>query len=239
MQDIRQNIESYLPFLEYLIKNHKNIKETSFADVIAAAGGSDKIAVISVDIIKGFCSQGPMSSERVGAITKPSVKLISRAYELGVRSFIFPCDCHDKDSLEFRAFPEHALKGTKEAELEDALLALPFSNTFKIVEKPAVNSFQETELSSILKKSDFNTLIVQGDVTDLCLYQLVTGLACLGNALGKAWRIIVPLECAETYDTPIELAEKLGIPAHDAGFINLVFTYHMQLFGAEMVTRII
>lgn len=239
MQDIRQNIESYLPFLEYLIKNHKKLKEVSFKDIVVEAGGADKVAVLSVDIIKGFCSQGPMSSERVGAITKPAAKLISKAYELGVRSFIFPCDCHDKNSLEFRAFPEHALKGTKEAELEDELLALPFSNIFKIVEKPAVNSFQETELSAILKQSDFNALIVLGDVTDLCLYQLVTGLACLGNALGKAWRIIVPLECAETYDTPVEVAEKLGIPAHDAGFINLVFTYHMQLYGAEMVTSIV
>ena len=47
---------------------------------------------MAVDVTSGFCSEGPLASERVGAIVDPIVQIFARAHEVGVRHFILPPD---------------------------------------------------------------------------------------------------------------------------------------------------
>src|SRR5918992_908632 len=82
-----------------------------------------RAAFFSTDMIVGFCSEGPLASERVGAIVPALVDLAQRTYDLGVRDFVFTQDTHSPDAPEFAAWPPHCVRGTAEAEMIPELRA--------------------------------------------------------------------------------------------------------------------
>ena len=43
------------------------------------AGAPERVALISIDVINGFCKSGPLASERVGRIARPVADLFQRA----------------------------------------------------------------------------------------------------------------------------------------------------------------
>jgi hypothetical protein len=81
--------------------------------------------------------------------------------------------------------------------------------------------------------------MVVGDCTDLCTYQLAMFLRLDANARQKARRVIVPADCVQTYDLPVEIASGLGALPHPGNLLHAVFLYHMQLNGVEVVSEII
>ena len=228
-------IASHRDFLGFLASFQANCPVLSMAELVAQGGGPEHVALITVDAVKGFCSQGPMSSERVGRIVPEIARIIKAAAAAGVGNYIFTCDSHQPDSREFSLWPVHCVEGTPEAELEDGLLKLDVADKFTIIPKPSINSLICTELANKLDEIKPKALVVMGDVTDLCFYQLATNLKMLAIAKGWDCRVIAPLSAVETYDTPISVAKELGILPHDAEFINAFFSYHLQVTGVEVV----
>ncbi len=51
-------------------------------------------------------------------------------------------------------------------------------------------------------------------------------------------RVIIPANCVQTYDTPVPVAKKLGIPAHDGDLLHAVYLYNMASNGVEVVARL-
>ncbi|MDO5295624.1 MAG: isochorismatase family cysteine hydrolase [bacterium] len=228
-------IASHREFLGFLANFQANCPVLSMADLAAQAGGPQHVALIAVDVVKGFCSQGPMSSPRVSRIVPEVTRIIKTAAGMGIDNFLFTCDSHQPDSREFSLWPAHCVEGTPEAELEEALLQLPQADKFIIIPKPSINSLISTELVRKLETIQPKVLIAMGDVTDLCYYQLATNLKMLAIAKGWDCRVIAPLSAVETYDTPLTTAKELGILPHDAEFINAFFSYHLQVTGVEAV----
>src|SRR5438552_3473582 len=70
--------------------------------VVAPAGGPDRVAVMCVYMILGFCCEGPLSSPRVRGLIPGIVDLFARAHQAGVRDFVLTQDSHPADSPEFR-----------------------------------------------------------------------------------------------------------------------------------------
>ena len=136
--DLEQLISGSRPFLNWTVGWYNQRPTLELAQVIQEAGGPDKVAVLAVDVTIGFCSQGALSSERVGGIVAPIVRIFETAYELGVRNFVLPQDTHSEDAVEFSAFPPHCVTGTEESETMPELQNLPFSDLFTIIEKDSV-----------------------------------------------------------------------------------------------------
>lgn len=233
-------IKQHREFLQYIVDHQLNRPEVKLADVIAYAGGSSRVALVTVDAIKGFCSEGPMSSARVGECVGDISRIVHRAGELGINNLMFVCDTHSAGSAEFRTWPVHCVGGTREAELEDQLLVLPEVDNYTYIAKNSVSAFLHTKLEEALTAiPNLNTVIVMGVVTDLCLYNLATNLKLLANTLGKNWQVIVPLSAIETYDLPATEARELKLVPHEADFINAFFCYHMQLAGVAVVRDLV
>ena len=115
------------------------------ADVFAKPG---KVAVISVDLIKGFCTIGPLASPRVNSIVPAVAALFRLAYDRGVRALAFAQDTHEPDAEEFAAWPPHCVRGTAESETADELKALPFFKEIDIFEKNSIDSAEFTGLDA-------------------------------------------------------------------------------------------
>ncbi len=224
-------------FLEWAIQ-WQNSRPS--CDLAAEISDPATVALLSVDVINGFCYQGPLSSPRVAAIVPPIVRLFRRAYDLGVRHFILTQDTHDEHAVEFGSFAPHCTRGSAESEPVPELTALPFSDQFTIIPKNSISSSIGTALPAWLDDHpEVTTFIVVGDCTDLCTYQLAMYLRLRANAYQRAAdRVIVPMDCVATYDLPVPVAQELGVMPHHGDLLHLIYLYSMGLNGIEIVSHI-
>jgi nicotinamidase-related amidase len=229
--------DSSRPFLAYLEEWYSALPQAALAGIIGAA--PERVAIISIDVINGFCVSGPLASARVGRIAQPVADLFARAYALGVRNFALTQDTHSPETPEFGAFPPHCLKGTDESEAVDQLKELPFYDSIKIVEKNSINSMIGTDLGAwISARPQVDTFIVVGDCSDLCTYQAAMTLRLEANAGNFQRRVIVPADVVDTFDTPVSVARELGIYAHDGDLHHVMFLHHMASNGIEVVASV-
>ena len=221
------------PFLRWVARWVADLVRRPFTDIIPEPA---KAAVMSVDLIRGFCYEGPLSSPRVAGIVPRVVALFETAYASGVRLYILFQDTHDEDALEFDAFGPHCIAGTRESEMIPELSALPFSDRFRVVGRNTISSAIGTELDNWLaSNTSIDRFIVVGDCTDLCVYQLAMHLKLTANAAGVRRTVIVPADCVDTYDMPLDRADELGVLPHDGGLLHDLFLYHMALNGVEVI----
>jgi len=189
------------PFLGWAVEWYNDLERVRLDSVI---GDPERAAVLSVDVTRGFCRQGPLASERVGSIVRPIVKLFEAAFERGVRRFVLLEDHHPPDAVEFASFPPHCVAGTGEAQTVPEFVELPFFDQFVVMEKK------------------------------LAMY-----LRLRANALQSAnVRVVLPVDCVQTYDVPVAVAREIGAVPHDGDLLHLIFLYSMMLNGVQVVAGI-
>lgn len=221
------------PFLHYLEEWYNGLQPLSLAALLQPE--PRRVALLSIDVINGFCAAGPLASDRVGRIAQPIADLFTRAHALGAREFVLTQDTHHPETPEFEAYPPHCLAGSDESEAVAELKALPFYDQITTVKKNSIHSFIGTELAEWVASSSTDTFVVVGDCTDLCTYQAAMHLRLEANHHHLRRRVIVPADVVDTFDTPVSVARELGIKAHDAELHHVLFLHHMASNGIEVV----
>lgn len=200
----------------------------------------ERTAITSVDMINGFCHEGPLASARVAQIIPPIVNLFQAAWRLGINQILLIQDTHDPNAVEFGQFPPHCIRGTSGAEAVPEIKALPFFEQMITFPKNSIHSGLDTGLDDwISENQQVDQFIVVGDCTDLCTYQLAMHLRLAANAGQLERRVVLPLDCVDTYDLPIAIAEEVGGIPHNAELLHRVFLYSMRLNGIEIVSQIL
>ena len=226
-QDFLSFLDGWLPTLGAL----------PLGDVLARP---EKTAIVSIDVIQGFCTFGPLASPRVGAIVAPIVALFQAAWAGGLRQIVLIQESHEPDALEFGAWPQHCVRGTPEAETVAAIQALPFYAQLAQISKNSIAPNLNTGLAEwMAAHPGVDTFIVVGDCTDLCTYQLAMFLRLDANARQLQRRVIVPADCTDTYDRSVAAAAGQGGLPHDADLMHAIFLYHMALNGIEVVSQLV
>jgi nicotinamidase-related amidase len=239
--DLEQLVQNSRPFLTWLLEWHDGLPTITWEEILQAVEGDpSRIAVMAVDVTRGFCSEGPLASERVGRIVEPISTGFRRAYEVGVRHFLLPQDTHTEDAVEFGSYPPHCVRGSDEPQTVDELRNLPFANLFTIFEKNSISSDIDTGLGPWLDQHpQVTTVIVTGDCTDLCVYQLAMYLRLRANARNlRQIRVIVPMDTIDTFDLPVDEARRIGAMPHNADLLHLVFAHAMASNGVEIVKQV-
>jgi len=183
---------------------------------------SDDTAIIYVDIINGFVSEGNLSSSRALEIIEPV-----KALDLKMKGYhkVFFIDAHPEDAVEFKTYPSHCVKGTSEVNLATEFdVHSPKSVTF---EKNCVNGFLAPGFDTWLSRmSQIKHFIVVGLVTDICVMNFALTLRAYLNQWNIDSEVIVPLSCVETFN--------LDITNHHAPLMNLFALYNMQMNGIQL-----
>jgi nicotinamidase-related amidase len=240
--ELERLIEGSRPFLGWLVDWYNTRPTWDLARWLKQAGRDPgEVAILAVDVVAGFCSEGPLSSERVGGIVKPIVDLFARAHALGVRHYLLPQDTHSEDAVEFASYPPHCVRGTPESSTVPELQELPFAERFKVIEKDSISSAIGTKLDEWLSSHpEVTTFIVVGDCTDLCVYQLAMHLRLRANVLGlRDVRVLVLAGAVDTFDLPVELAQDIGAMPHHGDLLHLIFLYSMAQNGIEIVRKVV
>ena len=186
---------------------------------------ADRTLVILVDIINGFIREGAMADGRIADIIPPNVKLLRAAKERGMR-VVAATDCHESDAAEFQMFPAHCVVNTSESQV---VKELTDEGGFEVIPKNSTNSLNALRLREIIEETGIRDFIITGDCTDICVMQLCLALKTYFTEQNINPRIVVPLDCVETYDAPY----------HYADFANLAAIMLMADSGVTIVKKIV
>jgi nicotinamidase-related amidase len=148
-------------------------------------------AVIVVDMLRGFFEEGyPLyCGDRAREIIPKIQALLRRETARGSKVF-FVCDSHDPDDLEFKTFPPHCVRGTREAEIIPELNGYPG----EVIEKKRYSCFYNTSLDEKLRAFGPERLIICGVCTDICVMHTVA------DARNRDYAVEVPVDCVASFN---------------------------------------
>lgn len=237
-----------MDFLTYMSNTINRFPNKTIQDLLEESGGVENLYIVYVDILKGFCEQGPLSSDRVNRMVQPVVSLTNGLLEQGLPSenIIFLNDRHPKNAVEFSSFAPHCIDGTEEADVVDALQPIQQRKGVQTFYKNATTGMFGTNqdglkfferLDQIFSEGK-STFLIVGDCTDLCIYQNAVGIRLYANEKNVETDVVVPISHIQTFDIPVQQAKQLDIDAHDADFLDTVFIYHMHLNGVRIIQTV-
>ena len=158
----------------------------------------DKPAILVVDMLNDFVT-GALGCDRARAIVPASAKLLDAARKAGV-PVIFCNDCHLKGiDLELKLWGDHAIKGTKGAEV---IPELKLCSKDYVVPKRRYNGFFQTDLDILLKELGVKTVIMTGLHAHMCVRHTSADAYCLG------YNVVVAKEATDSFT---EEDYKIGI----------------------------
>ena len=233
---LRERSAPYVDFVEGWLAS---LPDLSLDSVVSTAGSTDKIAIVSVDLVTGFCHNGPLSSPIIAGILPAVRRLFECAHAKGIENIALTQDTHQPDAEEFGSYPPHCIMDTEESKTVPELASLPFADHFTIIEKNSISSVIEPGFARWEEAyGPFLTYIVVGDCTDLCVYQAAMALKLRSVARHLGQRIIVPIDCVQTYDVPVDEARQSGAQPHDGDLLHHVFLHSIAQNGIEVVGRL-
>lgn len=225
-----------LQFLDWLAEWKNNLPSIVLSKLLI---NPERTALVSIDMINGFCHQGSLASENVKSIITEVVTLMKKLNDSGMTRFLLFQDAHDPHAEEFKAYPPHCIKDSEESQTIPEYLDLPFADKYEVFEKNSVSPFQNTRFSEwLVKNKQIDTFIMVGNCTDICIYQAVLELKTEANSHNTPRRIIVPESCVATFETSLETARKIGAMPHDSTLFHDIFLYSMKLNGAQVFKSI-
>ena len=126
-------------------------------------------------MLNGFFVEGnPLDCGEVARRTIPFVKAKIEEFEKNGDLVVFLTDAHDPDDKEFRAFPPHCVRGTKEAEVIEELKE--HAKRHMIVPKTRYSGFHGTILGQVLSEANPERVDVVGVCTNICVLFTVEDL---------------------------------------------------------------
>ena len=224
-------------FLDWLSEWYASLQPITLSSAIKEP---PRTALCTIDMVNGFCYEGALSSPRSASCVQPIANLFQRGYELGVRNLISIQEWHSEKAEEFKAYGQHCVRDTREAEMVGALAQLRFARDIEIVHKNSLHTIVETTMEQWLENHSLvDTFLVTGVCTDLSTYDFALDLKLRGNARDIPRRVIVPANCVNTYDLPVAAAKQIGALPHDGELAHAYFLYMLALNRIEVVREIV
>lgn len=122
---------------------------------------------VIVDMLNDFVRPGaPLRVEGAEALIPVIARGRQAARQAGAK-LVYLCDAHRPDDPEFRAWPPHAVRGSKGAQVVEELAPDPDDI---VVPKRRFSGFFGTDLDLNLRERGLRRLVICGILTDICVY---------------------------------------------------------------------
>jgi nicotinamidase-related amidase len=150
-----------------------------------------RFALLIVNMLKDMIEEGrPFKMPFIfKQLIVPKIKEFTKKCRQAGIPVIYICDAHRPNDPEFTDFPkgmEHAVKGTKGAEIIEELK--PCKGDF-VVTKRRFSGFFGTELECLLSELDVNSVIIVGRPTNVCV------LYTAADAFFRGFKVYVINDC--------------------------------------------
>jgi nicotinamidase-related amidase len=232
---LKANGEEFLGFLDEWYQALPIVSLKSLLKEVPA----HQTALISIDVVNGFCKSGNLYSPRIEAIVKPIVDLFRSAKQNGIENFVLVQDTHPKSSKEFQIYPSHCVEGSLESRTIQELLDLENSNQFHVIPKRTIHPGVDPGFQDWLRQNpSIKQWILVGDCTDICVYQTAIYLKSWYIQQNLDCHIVIPADCVDTFDIPVDREKRGDAQPHPAEFLHVLFLYHMRTNGIHVVGKI-
>jgi len=172
-----------------------------------------KKVLLVVDMLEGFLRKGyPLYCGETAEAIIPFVKAKVQEYAKANELVIFIADNHSPDDEEFKKFPAHCVRGSKESEVIEELKGI--AKRELLIPKTRYSGFFGTNLEEILKNEDPELVEVVGVCTNICVLYTVEELA------NRDYKIRV---------------YKQGVASFDQSAHNWALKQMESVLGAELV----
>lgn len=231
-------------FIDYLESFEAGLPELALADLTAAVGGPERVAIIAVDLVRGFAKEGALASPRVDAILPAVVRTLRLAEAAGIHEVALVQDSHPPGAAEFGQFPEHCVAGSGEDHTVPELREFFAGSAMhpRVIEKNSLSAMWAPDFVAWQQErleSGVNGYIVLGDCTDLCVVNVAVPLKTQANQHNRPLRLVLPADCLATYDLPVAVAQGVGAMPHDGDLMQAVSLYYLALTGCDVVRRLV
>ena len=156
--------------------------------------------LVVVDMQNGFLREGNLASDRCLAIL-PAVQAEVKAALAAGRRVLFTADTHEVGDAEFAVFPEHCIRGSREAELVDELSPLLARDDVLLVRKRRYSALFESEMEGHLHRFGVDSVRICGVCTDICVLHTTADLR------NRDLPVTVAVRATATFDGPRHPAE--------------------------------
>ena len=184
--------------------------------------------IMVVDMIHGFITEGALHDERIMEIV-PNIQELIRSFANNKETdYVIFEDAHSENSVEFKSFPPHCLKGTKESKTIPTIAqemngVLGYS---QIVDKNSTNGFyrylEDFDKTPVESHREY---VIVGCCSDICVLHLALSLKTYLNEEDFDSKVIVLEDCISTFDAPNHNAEEVS---------NMALTM-MKIAGIEVM----
>ncbi|MBN1298065.1 MAG: cysteine hydrolase [Actinobacteria bacterium] len=162
-------------------------------------------ALFIVDMLNDFVRDGaPLKVAGIEKIIEPIKIEIKKARKLKY-PVIYICDSHDKNDIEFKLYPPHAIKGTHGADIIDELR--PQSKD-TIIHKKTLSSFYKTGLEKIMREKKIAEIILTGCIANICIQYTAFETVIRGFQVNILLNGIIALSKVD-YDTALDQMQKV------------------------------
>lgn len=148
-------------------------------------------ALIVVDMLEDFVD-GALANPRAQAIVPPLRRLLAHARSEGW-VVVFSNDAHEPGDPELRVWGEHAMAGTRGAQVIAALEPQPGEREL-VSPKRAYGAFDGTGLDERLRALDVDEVVLTGQHTHICVRHSSYG------ALIRGYAIVVPRDAVCAFE---------------------------------------
>ena len=184
--------------------------------MVRVSAGSELLVV--VDMQNGFLREGNLASDRCLAAL-PAVRAEVDAALTAGRRVLFTADTHEVDDAEFTVFPEHCIRGSREADLVDELRTLLDRDDVLLVRKRRYSALFETEMEGHLHRFGIDSVRICGVCTDICVLHTTADLR------NRDLPVTVAVHATATFDGP----------HHPADAVQEMSLRHLQrVLGAHL-----
>jgi nicotinamidase-related amidase len=179
-------------------------------------------AVILIDVQNDFFT-GPLRTKRAVNIIEPLQRLIVAARK-NAAPVVYSIDAHYPQDVEVaRKWGNHAIKGTKGAEVIPELA--PDSKSDYVVEKRTYSGFYETGLDPLLRSfyggDGVKTVILGGLHTNMCIRHTSA------DAFFRGYHIVIVEDGVEAFSEE----------DHQQGLKYLVYVYNAKVIAVNDIIR--
>jgi len=163
-------------------------------------------ALVIVDMVNGFLTEGVLSSPRSASVLPECEKLLKFFKENNLPCVAF-ADCHEPDCIEFNSFPPHCIRNTSESEIAPKLQKI---GGYLKIEKNSTNGFLTPEFQEFIRTNpEIQKIVVCGVCTDICVMQFCLTLKTYCNQENRNLEVLLPVNAVETYDSPDHDADSM------------------------------
>lgn len=157
-------------------------------------------AVFLIDMNVGFCEEGNLADPTIKHIVPNIIPIIRMTLEKGEGFFVVN-DCHKKDSVELKRYPEHCMGGKESKTIKELAIYEEYaSKTF--LKNSTCALFAPGMMEMLMEMSELKRVVIVGCCTDICIQNFAIALRNFFDEMNMDVDIIVPKDAVETYDIP-------------------------------------